>query len=165
MTSTEVSPVRLANPLDGLGLMHLLRMMHAETGLFPFSETRVAAILDAVLSKQQLTSPTIIGVIGNPSDLQATICLSVGNVYYTDEPHVGDMWNFVRPDCRRSTHAKNLLEFGKKCADSMGMAFMSGVVSTERTEAKMRLYRRRFGTPIGGYFIYRQDKLNGTAHG
>ena len=96
----------------------------------------------------------MIGVIGTPTDMQATIGLMVSRIYYTDEWHLGDLWVFVRPDCRKSTHAKALLEFGKRTASDLGLKFMSGVVSNARTEEKMRLYRRRLGTSVGGYFLY-----------
>ena len=157
MKSDEI-PVRLAVPNDGIGLMHLIRMIVAENGFFPIAEEKVGGLIHAVLTKQQLNCPTIIGVIGKPDDIQATICLAVGSLWYTDEPSLGDLWNYVRPDCRKSTHAKSLLEFGKQCADRMNLKFMSGVVSTGRTEAKVRLYRRRFGTPTGAYFIYHPRK-------
>lgn len=150
------SIVRLASPPDEAGLLRLLEQMHAETGLFPYAPQNVRELVHTVLSpngKAPLT-PTIIGVVGHPSDLQASICITTSRLYYTDAWHLGDLWNFVRPDCRRSSHAKELLEFGKRCADSMGLPFVSGVVSNERTEAKMRLYRRRFGKCVGGYFLH-----------
>ena len=74
---------------------------------------------------------------------------------------LGDYWNYVRKDCRISTHADELLEFAKAYADKVGLDYISGVVSFERAEAKTRLYRRHFDTFLGGSFIHRH--MNGIS--
>jgi N-acetylglutamate synthase-like GNAT family acetyltransferase len=150
------SVVRLGDQADESAIIRLLVQMHQENGLFPFSINRVRELVRMVLDapKKPLATPAMIGVIGTPTDMQATIGLMVSRIYYTDEWHLGDLWVFVRPDCRKSTHAKALLEFGKRTASDLGLKFMSGVVSNARTEEKMRLYRRRLGTSVGGYFLY-----------
>ena len=150
------SVVRLAAPADELAILLLLEQMHAENGLFAYSKSRVRDLVRSILAApvKPLPVPAMIGVIGTPTDLQGTIGLMVTQLYYTDEWHLGDLWNFVRPDCRKSEHAKELLEFGKRMAGALGLKSMSGVVSNERTEAKLRLYRRRFGKLVGGYFLF-----------
>ncbi|MDE2101789.1 MAG: hypothetical protein KGL39_31370, partial [Patescibacteria group bacterium] len=62
--------------------------------------------------------------------------------------------NYVRPEFRRTSNARDLIEFGKHCAKELGIPLVIGVVSNERTRAKMELYRRRLGDPVGGYFMY-----------
>jgi hypothetical protein len=47
----------------------------------------------------------------------------------------------------------HLISFGKKCAIDIGVPLMMGILSGERTEAKVRLYCRQFGTPAGAFFL------------
>jgi RPA family protein len=47
-----------------------------------------------------------------------------------------------------------MIAFGKRCSDEINIPLVIGVVSNERTKAKMDLYRRQLGEPCGGYFVY-----------
>jgi hypothetical protein len=148
--------VRFATVADADGVMACLRVMHEENGLFALAEDRVLDLIRlAVDDRADLTKRPIIGVIGPPGDIEATICLTLARLYYTDEYHLADMWNFIRPDCRKKMHIRALLQFAMECSDRVGVPLMSGVVSNKRTEAKVRIYRRHFGPYSGAFFLYR----------
>ena len=38
--------------------------------------------------------------------------------------------------------------------DDLGIPLIIGVLSNQRTEAKIRLYERQFGAPAGAFFLY-----------
>ncbi|HZS57547.1 MAG TPA: hypothetical protein VFA65_24315 [Bryobacteraceae bacterium] len=154
-----LAPVRIATSEDADSLMACLRMMHDENGLFSFSEELVRKIInDGISPPAGLTFPPMVGVIGPPGDVEATTCLMLSRLYYTEEWHLGDLWHFIRPDCRKKNHIVGLLEFAKQCADKIGLSLMSGVVSNKRTEAKVRIFSRHFGAPLGALFIYRPNQ-------
>ena len=66
-----------------------------------------------------------------------------------------DMY-FIHPDYRsaKGGRARRLCEFSKQAADSLGIPLIIGVLSNNRTEAKVRLYKRQFGEPSGAFFLY-----------
>jgi len=100
----------------------------------------------------------IIGTIGEPHDIRAAIFMSIEPAFwYSDSFVLQEHFNYVRPDARRSTFATDLLAYGRQCADELGIDFVCGVLSTERTEAKCRLYRRVM-PKIGEYYQYRPEK-------
>ena len=63
---------------------------------------------------------------------------------------------FVHPDFRsaKGGRAKKLCEFSKSVSDELGIPLIIGVVSTDRTRGKVRLYERVFGEPAGAFFLY-----------
>lgn len=146
--------VRLAKAEDYESLLDLCAMAHAESGLYPYAPELVDDIVRPVLHGEKTAVPTVIGVCGPPGDLHASMCLMATKAYYTHFYGFRDLWCFVHPDHRRSTHHKDLLEWAKGVAERMSLTLMSGVVSTDRTEAKLRLYRRQFGQPVGGYYFW-----------
>ena len=152
---TEASAVRFATAADTESIIACLRTMHDENGLFTLSEGKIRNIIECALTPSDGAMRPIIGVIGEPGNIEATICLMLTQLYYTDEWHLGDMWNFIRPDCRKKNLIDSLLDFGAACSEKSGYPFMSAVVSNKRTEAKVRIYRRHFGEPLGAFFLYR----------
>lgn len=146
---TSPSEVRLATPADREGIMALCRMLHAENGLFPMEEDLVEETIQRAFDRKG----GIIGVIGAPGQLEGIIYMLVSNFWYSRKPHLEELFNFVHPDHRKSEHAKALIEFAKKCA-SDDVRLVIGVISNERTEAKVRLYERRLGKPTGAFFVY-----------
>lgn len=155
--SIDLSIVRKAGPADAADVMELCRLLAAENAQFLMSEIKVANKLAQALflpPPGYVVLPAICGVIGEPGALQASIFLEVGSLWYTDELGLHELWNFVHPDHRRSDHAKILIEFAKACQQAIGLPLSIGVVSNERTEAKIRLYQRRLGKPAGAFFSY-----------
>jgi len=141
--------VRFARPDEGEAIFQLLSDLHKENGLFTLNPAKARQTIADMLDP----SRGIIGVIDGPQGLEGSIGLFATAWWYTEDPHLTEFWNFVRPDCRRSSHANKLLEFAKWCSDCLGIPLHVGIVSNSRVEAKQRLYRRKL-KHVGGYFMW-----------
>lgn len=144
------SPVRKAFPADRAEILDMCRENWADNGQFSLSQAKVEAMVDKAFNR----GGTIIGVVGS-GQIEGMILLNIGQFWYTEEYCLEEIQNFVRPAYRKSTHAKDMINFGKRCSDELGIPLVIGVVSNERTRAKMELYRRQLGEPCGGYFLHR----------
>ena len=160
---TSPSIVRAAIPADEPELWRLFRLMHQEVGLYPLSEPKVQDYLRRVLYPETIpindTGPRgIIGVIGLPARLEAAIMLVLSSVWYSESITLMDALNFVDPEFRQSDHAKTLIGYGKHVVDEIrkehsDFQMMIGIVSTKRTAAKIRLFRRQM-VEAGAVFLY-----------
>ncbi len=143
-------PVRKADLRDREPILEICQKNHSENGQFSLSMSKVEGMVDKAFNR----GGAVIGLVGN-NRIEGAILLSVGNFWYTEDFCLEEIFNYVHPAFRKSTHAKDMIEFGKRCADELAIPLVIGVVSNERTKAKMELYRRRLGDPVGGYFVYR----------
>lgn len=160
---TSPSVVRPAVLSDEPEIWRLLRLMHEENALFPLSEHKVQFYLDRALRPHEIsaddTGPRgIIGAIGPSGSLEAMIMLVLSAPWYSDVIGMDDCVSFVDPNHRRSDHAKVLIAYAKNMVDEIRKSHSDftmtlGVVSTQRTAAKIRLYERQL-TQVGAYFIY-----------
>lgn len=161
---TSISLVRPAVPADHNELWRMFRAHAEENALFPLSEPKVQFYLDRVLYPERLTSDDrgprgIIGVIGKVGALEGVIMLILGSPWYSDVITMDDCMNYVDVDHRQSNHAKTLMDYAKHVVDHIRnghpeFRMIIGVVSTIRTAAKIRLYEKKFGSPVGAYFAY-----------
>lgn len=153
--------VRILQHGDENKLYHFIAAGHEESAIFPMSSYKVNKFIDAAIAR---THPIIVGVIDSPTkdEIAASICMVYEQQWYTDEWHLSELWNNVRPDYRRSNYAKDLISFGKWASDTSGKALNMGIVTTERMEAKIRLYRRQL-QQTGAYFIYNINLAHGPA--
>lgn len=142
--------ILIAGPRDEVGLADFLRMMHAENGMACLSEDKMFVTMRRGTQQQG----GIIGIIRGPHGIEASIGMVISSWWYTDDFHLEEVWNYVHPDHRRSNHAKNLISFGKWCAEQMRLNLLMGILTTERTEAKARLYQRQI-PQVGALFLYR----------
>jgi hypothetical protein len=152
MTILKLAPttVRFAVDADLRQLLDLCRLMHAENGLFPLSEAKVAHELEASIRQES----GVIGVIGTPGTPVGAAWLIAGCDWYTETPSISDRLVFVHPDHREgTTHARDLLVWAQTLSDSLG-PLLIGVLSGHRTAAKLRFYQRRFGAPRAYLFTY-----------
>lgn len=148
---------RLAGPADADSLFNLCCSLWEENGLFKMSEVKVRRFIECATdpnSRRQNDPISIIGVIGEPGKIEASLALAVVQNWYSDDWHVEELWNFVRPDKRKSCHAKSLIEYSKKTAQELGLPLMIGILSADRTEGKIRMYSRQLGAPSGAYFVW-----------
>ena len=149
--ATAIRRVRLATPRDEPVLMNLCRSLYEENGLADImSEDRVRAMMHRAFNREG----GIIGVIGEPGRIEASISLAIGQLWYSSEWFLEELYNYVLPQYRRSSNARDLLTFSKRCSDATGIPLIIGVMSNDRTEAKMKLYERQFGRPAGGFFVH-----------
>lgn len=150
------SKVRLARSSDEPEILHLLKLMHAEGGLRP---------LDVECAREEFANAFeskggVLAVIGAPGHVRAMLYLKITRDWYTRDNHLQELFCWVHPDHRNSDYHKLLIEYAKWCSDdissSMGKKvplFMS-VLTNRRMTAKVRLYRRFFGWPVGAFFVH-----------
>lgn len=145
-----LSIVRLATWADEPDVLDICRDLHKENGVFEISEPKLRAMLKRAFDREN----GLVGVIGRPGELEAIMFLVISTLWYSDQFVMEELFSFVRPEYRRSAHAKTLIEWAKKCSDAVKLPTIIGVLSNTRTEAKVRLYQRQLGKPVGAYFIH-----------
>ena len=155
--------VRKATPADRDGLCHLLRMMHAENGVFTVSEPKVNWFLDRMFYPERIPPGDMgvrgyCGVIGPPEALEGFIMMMLGSNWYSEELHLEELANFVHPDYRKlePRHAQTLIKYAKHLSDKIGIPLVIGIISNTRTEAKVRMYKQMLPM-AGAFFIYNAD--------
>lgn len=129
----------------------MCRELHAENAMFSMNEEKVTAMLEKAFNKQG----AIIGALGPTGSIEGAIFMLISSFWYTSDFCLEELFSYVRPEFRRSTNAKELINFGKRCSDELGIPLVIGVVSNERTKAKVGLYQRQLSDPCGAYFLHR----------
>ena len=156
---------RIATPDDVDELMDLAMRACAENGfLNPSPERLLRGIWPALHQDHGL-----IGVIGPEGGrIEGAVLLHVSQHWYSDDTFLEEKSVFVHPDFRKAEggRATRLVEFSKKVADTLGLPLLIGVLSSDRTAAKVRLYERAFGKPSGAFFLYgaRTGQHSDTEH-
>jgi len=145
--------IRVGVPQDLNGVMELALMVCTENGI---SEPNTDKILyDVWMSLNQ--NHGLIGVIGDPGEqLEGFVLLRVSTMWYSDAPILEEKTVFVHPKHRGASggRARKLCEFSKQVADELGLPLIIGVLSSNRTDGKVKLYERVFGAPAGAFFLY-----------
>lgn len=159
MTVTTNAQVRLAVPSDEPELLHLIQIMHSESGWRPLDIERVRETLALSFERRG----GIIAVIGGPGRIRALLGLQIACHWYTRANHLEELFCWVHPEHRQSDYAKILINYGKKCSDEISrdagfkVPLLMGVMTHQRMAAKVRLYRRFFGIPVGAFFVHNAD--------
>ena len=154
-------PVRVGTPEDVHPLMTLALAACDDNGVGkPNPEKLLREIWPALNRDHGIVG--IIGETGKP--LEAAILLRIEPLWYTDEPSVIERSLFVHPDFRaaKGGRASKLCDFAVSVRDALKIPMFIGIMSSERTEAKVRLYERKFGKPAGAYWIV--GATTGTVH-
>jgi hypothetical protein len=156
------SIVRRATPEDYQDIWRLFLMAHNENGLFSLSPHKVDYFLKRALAPNQILPGDNgprgeVAVIGAVGQLEAICFVILGSFWYSDDMHLEELIVYVDPERRRSHHARELILWMKKAADEIGIPLFTGVMSTLRTEAKVRFYER-FVPKIGAFFFYPLEK-------
>jgi hypothetical protein len=144
--------VRIAGLGDEHEIQLLLTQMHSEGGLMPLDMQEASKMFHRAFNRQG----GILGVIGEPGDIKAMIFLLISKFWYSSSYHLEELFNFVRPDCRKGNkaYAMKLIQFAKSCADEIKIPLTVGVLTNIRMEGKVRLYQRELGVPAGAWFVY-----------
>lgn len=153
MTRDPELEVRIARESDLDAIMELALMGAKENGISsPNPRKMLEEIYPALQRKGGL-----MGVIG-PKDgkPQGAVLLRIGIPWYTDDEVLEERAIFVHPEFRsaKGGRAARLLEFSMKASDELGLPLMIGILSNQRTEAKVRLYKRYLGEPAGAYWLH-----------
>jgi hypothetical protein len=156
MSSSSI--VRIAKPEDKMEVWRLFRQGHAENGQFNLAPQKVDFFLNRALSPDSI-SPLddgprgAIGVIGPAGALEAIAFVIFGSYWYSDERHLEELLVYVDPAHRKSRHAIALVNWMKFQSDLTGLPLVTGIISNERTAAKVALYDRLLPR-IGAFFLY-----------
>lgn len=152
------SNVRLARPDEGDAIYELLLGLYEENGTFRIDPIKTRVTIEEMLNPVN----GVIGLIDGPNGFEGSVGLVLDSQWYSHDQFLLETWCYVIPECRRSTHAKTLIEFAKWAADELGIPLQMGIISTTQTAAKERLYRRQL-QHVGGYFMHGRDRLKAQA--
>ncbi len=144
-----MTTIRLADSLDEFDIFRLCAIMHEEQPHYALAWEKISPMVRLATRHES----GIIGVIGDRGDIKGAVFLIIESIWYSNDYHLMEYFNFVRPDSRRSTYAKDLITYSKSCADALRLPLTMGVYSGIKTEAKVRLYRRMLPC-IGAFFMY-----------
>lgn len=152
------SVVRIAKPVDRHELWRLFLQGHRENGQFHLAPEKVDWFLSRALHPELIPewdtgARGAIGVIGDVGRLEAMAFVTIGTFWYSHDRHLEEFLVYVDPECRASYHARALISWMKAQSDRTGLPLLTGVISNERTEAKVRLYRRMLPA-VGAFFLY-----------
>lgn len=146
--------VRVGTPGDVHPVMALAMQGADENG---FMEPDPERLLETVWACLNLDHG-IIGIIDGqePGQIEGAILLRIGPPWYGKRQFIEERSIFVHPAYRaaKGGRAKRLAEFAKMTARRLDMKLLIGVLSTERTEAKVRFYERTFGKPAGAFWLF-----------
>lgn len=140
---------RYATQADEAQMMDLCRTLHADNGLFNLDEGMVRKMLYRAFNREG----GIIGVIDGENEIAAAIYILLSNFWYSKDTHLEELFSFVRPAYRKSDYARQLLAFAKECQKAIGVPLVIGVLTNQRMEAKVNLYRKKLGKPAGAFFV------------
>jgi hypothetical protein len=145
-----VDRVRFATRDDADEIVSLCMAMHEETSHLVMSGRKVREVLEEAFKQ----SGTVIGVIGDPGKIEGCTCLRITQLWYSEDWIISEFFSYVRPEFRKSPNAVSLVEFAKDCANRMKLKLFISISSSVQTQAKIRLFERRVGEPLGTLFVY-----------
>lgn len=149
----EELQIRIGTPDDLDEVMTAAQAAIAEIGLVNPDPTKVLSDVWPALNQDR----GIVGIIGKPGgDIEGGVLLRMGKMWYSDQDVLEERCVFIKPEYRNTKggRARKLVEFSKSVAEQLGIPLLIGVMSSVRTEAKVRLYERQFGKPQGAVFLY-----------
>jgi hypothetical protein len=153
MDDPSILQIRLATPEDMDEIMQLAHLATDENGFLQPNMGKLAAEIWPALHQDH----GLVGIIGRPGGIiEGVVLLRIGLMWYSDQAVVEEKAIFIHPAYRsaKGGRARQLCEFSKRVADTLGIPLMIGVLSNHRTAAKIRMYERQFGPPAGAFFLY-----------
>ena len=158
MDFSDCPDIRLAEVEDIPSLMALTRLAADEDAQHPYDPEKVWSVVRRHYDKMG----GLIAVAGPKGEpIRGYLIMIVDEIWYSPDFQLLELSLFVSPEHRKSTLAKQLMAFSKAASEGLKLDLTIGVLSNERTAAKVRLYQRQFKT-AGAYFMYRpQSIVNG----
>ena len=145
--------IRIATPDDLDDVMKLALSACEENGFLNPNPMKLLQEIWPALNQDH----GIVAVIGKlEGGIEGLVLLRIGSMWYSDMEVVEEKAIFIYPEFRsaKGGRAKKLCEFSKSVADSLGIPLIIGVLSNDRTAAKVKMYERQFGAPAGAFFLY-----------
>jgi hypothetical protein len=147
--------VEIAKKSDKNEIVDMLVLMHEEVTLFTCDKDSISETVDKLLGSKG----GFIGIIRGDDEIEAMIGLNLDRRWYSQQWYLSEMFTFVKPELRRSTRAKCLLEFAKECSEKLNVMLVCGITSNIRTEAKIKLYERQFNK-AGSFFVHNRQEVS-----
>ena len=150
---TPTLQVRTGTPDDVHPMMALALAACEENGLTNPNPVKLLQEIWASLNLHH----GIVGIIGEPGEqIEAAILMRIEALWYSDDLSVIERAVFVHPDYRsaKGGRAARLCDFAKSVQKQLDMPLLIGILSSQRTAAKVKLYERQFGEPSGAYWLY-----------
>jgi GNAT superfamily N-acetyltransferase len=148
--------VRLAEVEDIPSLMALTKLAADEDAQHPYDAEKVWNVVRRHYEK----TGGLVAVAGPKGEpVQGYLIMIVDEIWYSPDYQLLELSLFVDPQYRKSTLAKQLMAFSKAASEGLKLDLTIGVLSNDRTAAKVRLYQRQFKT-AGAYFVYRPQSVN-----
>lgn len=149
--------VRIAGPADERAVYDLVVMdLEENARIAPIHPRKIEQIIMSGTRRQG----GIVGVIDGPEKKPVAVeILALDEWWWSKSRFIQKMVDFVHPDHRQSTHAANLIQFAKWCADTWTREFgyqiylLSGTLGPKDTKKKGRFYGRHV-TQIGTANMY-----------
>jgi hypothetical protein len=152
------APVTRARLCDRDEILEVCKEDWRENSCFSLSEEKLERKIDDILEKGE----GVVGIIRR-SEIEAIMIMQISQSWNSTDFCLEELLNFVRPQYRRSTNAKDMIQFAKRCSDELDIPLVIGVVSNERTAAKIQLYERQLGKSCGGVFMYSRNSQTASA--
>lgn len=99
----------------------------------------------------------VCGIVGpHEGPLEGMVLIRMGTLHYSDEMVLQEKAIYVRPEFRsaKGGRANKLCKFSMMLSDELGLPLLIGILSSARTESKVRMYSRMLGPPSGANWIY-----------
>ncbi len=141
--------IRLARHADADDLVALLREMHAESGFGTFSEAKARVAIEIGLRREL----AMIGVIRGRREIEGSIGLFLSQPPFSSDAVLTDQWCIVREAYRKSTRAKDLINFAKWAATELNKPLMVTAVSNEQTARRVEVLERQL-PKAGSMFLF-----------
>jgi hypothetical protein len=149
------SRVRLATSKDVNDLIDLVKEAHAEEHLGPSATLSEERVFEVIL--QALSGQAVIGVIGEPGEIQSSAYISIARPWYSATPVLSNLFFYTRPDHRKSSNSKSLLTWTRQQADRLGAPLQMEASASELGKPKAALLQRILGEPAGLSFFYQPN--------
>ena len=106
--------------------MALCRDLHEENGIFELNEDKVRIMLHKAFKREG----GILGAIGPSGSIEGLIYMLVSTFWYSDSPHLEELFLYVSPPFRGKTrNAIELIQFAKWCSEQSGFPLLIGIIS------------------------------------
>jgi hypothetical protein len=145
--------VRIGTPEDVHNVMSLVEAAYEDNGITGADKIK---ILHEVWSALNLHHG-VVGIIGEPGqELEAGVLLRTQEMWYSSNPSLIERIIFVNPKYRNAKggRAAKLMDFAKEMAIELNLPLVIGIITSNRTEAKIRMYKRHLGEPSGAFWVW-----------
>jgi hypothetical protein len=140
-----------ATPADIDDILPLIELRHREM-------SRTAGRFDMLLARAKLIEMThpmgvgIVGIIRDGDPVVASVGLTVARFWDTSDHHLEDLWTFVHPEHRKSSHLKDLIAFAKGVSNQMGLRLIMLQAESKETLPQIEFVLARQLSRVGLVF-------------